>query len=303
MLIIDRAAAGQPLRYANATLKRLLGYEGGELVGREWSSLFTPVGMESALSLACSAMDLGVEVKETLRAERLSGEVFWLDARLYPIRNSTGFVTQYVGVLSDVTNEHRSREELERRACHDALTGLANRYLLSDRFQHARAHARRRGECLALVLLDMNGFKLINDRFGHQAGDDLLRCVGSRLSAAVRDEDTVARLGGDEFVLLLGDGPDGTDAASAVIERVTEALARPIKIHRQGLELACCAGISRYPDDGSDLESLLNTADAALYRAKARAKRSADMTAPVLFSGLMECARASVALRRARMRA
>lgn len=271
VLIIDRTPAGQPLRYANATLKRLLGYEAGELVGHEWSSLFTPVGLESALAFARNAMDLGLEVKETLRAERLSGEVLWLDARLYPIRNSTGLVTQYVGMLNDVTNERRSREELERRAYHDALTGLANRYLLPDRFEQARAHARRCGGSVVLVVLDLNGFKLINDRFGHRAGDDLLRCVGARLSAAVRGEDTVARLGGDEFVLLLADGPDA-GAANAIIERAAEALARPIILQRQQLVLACCAGVSRYPEDGSDLESLLGTADAALYRAKARAK-------------------------------
>ena len=272
MLIVDRTPQGQSLRYANATLKRLLGYGDGELVGREWSSLFTPDGLESALSLARSAMDLGLEVKETLRAEHVSGAVLWLDARLYPIRNPTGLVTQYVGILNDVTNERRSREELERRAYHDALTGLANRYLLWDRFEHARAHARRCGGSLALVVLDLNGFKLINDRFGHQAGDDLLRCVGARLSAAVRGEDTVARLGGDEFVLLLGDGPDGAAAASVIIERAAEALAQPIILQRQRLVLTCSAGVSRYPEDGSDLESLLKTADVALYRAKARAK-------------------------------
>jgi diguanylate cyclase (GGDEF)-like protein/PAS domain S-box-containing protein len=275
VLIIDRTPAGQPLRYANTSLERLLGYGGEKLAGREWSSLFTPVGMESTISHAQTAVDLGIPVNETLRAERLSGEVLWLDARMYPIHAAAGLVNHYVGILHDVTYEHRSREELEHRAFHDALTGLANRHLLRDRFDLARAQAQRCSGSLAVVILDMNDFKLINDRHGHHAGDDLLRCVGARLSAAVRGEDTVARLGGDEFVLLLADGPHDPDSASAIIERVAEALTRPIKLEQQQLVLACCAGVGRYPEDGSDLETLLKAADMALYRAKARAKRPA----------------------------
>lgn len=271
LVVIDRTHAGQSLRYANASLKRLLGYEGDDLCGREWSSLFIPVGMESSPSVARSAMDMGIEVRETLRAERPGGEVLWLDAHMYPIRDSTGVVTRFIGILHDVTKERRSREELERRACHDSLTGLANRYLLWDRFERARAQARLGGASLALVILDLNGFKLVNDRFGHQAGDEVLRCVGARLAAAVRGEDTVARLGGDEFVLLLGEQPGVGDSAREVITRVAEAVARPIILRQQQLVLACAAGVSRYPEDGTDLESLLEAADVALYRDKARA--------------------------------
>lgn len=277
VFVIERthSHSGQVLKYANAPLKRLLGCEGQELIGREWSSMFIPAGIKSDLSRTRTAIDSGATVNEMLRAERPSGEVLWLDAHLYPIRDSMGSVVEYVGILNDVTDEHRSYEELEHRAYHDALTGLANRHLLRDRFEQARAHAQRASGSLAAVVLDMNGFKLINDRFGHQAGDDLLRCVAARLAATVRTEDTVARLGGDEFVLLLGEEPADVNAARRVIARVAEALTRPIMLQRQQLVLACCAGVSRYPEDGEDLETLLKAADAALYRAKARAQRPA----------------------------
>jgi diguanylate cyclase (GGDEF)-like protein/PAS domain S-box-containing protein len=279
VLIIERSHSGQVLRYANAPLKRLLGCETEDLTAREWSSLFAG-GMESGLSRARLAIDSGMPVNETLRTERVSGEDLWLDARLYPIRDPTGSTVEYVGILHDVTNEHRSHAELQHRVHHDALTGLANRHLLQERFEQARAHAQRSSGSIAVVVLDMNGFKSINDRFGHPAGDDLLRCVAGRLEATVRAEDAVARLGGDEFVLLLGEEAADVNAARKVIARVAEALTRPIRLLRHQLVLACCAGVSRYPQDGADLETLLNAADAALYRAKARAKIPARAAPP-----------------------
>jgi diguanylate cyclase (GGDEF)-like protein/PAS domain S-box-containing protein len=279
--VVDHGPAGHTVSYTNAALRGICGYEDEELIGRDWTFLFAP-DAQSRASLVWAAMHCGLPVRETLRARHKSGADLWLEVHMSPVRNAAGILTHHIGVLRDLTAERRLREELEYRACHDPLTGLANRHLLQDRFEQARAHARRQSRSLAVVLLDMNGFKLVNDRFGHQEGDKLLRCLGARLAAGVRGDDTVARLGGDEFVLLLNDDPGGLDPANAVIARVAAELRRPIILRHQPLVLGCCAGVSRYPVHGSDLDALLEAADLALYQAKSRAREDPLPAAPAL---------------------
>jgi diguanylate cyclase (GGDEF)-like protein len=187
------------------------------------------------------------------------------------VRSGSGATTHYILVLHDVTDERRTRQELEHRAYHDPLTGLANRHLLKDRFEQALARAHRHNTSFAVVLLDMNGFKLINDRFGHDMGDELLKCVGARLRDCVRQEDTVARIGGDEFVLLLES--NSSESPEAVVQRAAEAARQPILLKGRRIRPAFCTGVARYGVDGFDVETLLKAADVGLYRSKARTRR------------------------------
>lgn len=160
---------------------------------------------------------------------------------------------------------------LESLALHDALTGLANRRLLADRMSMALAHARRHTSALAVVYLDLDGFKRLNDARGHGAGDALLRQVAQRLVTLVREEDTVARAGGDEFILLLWH-ISGPEYASAVALKVIAALAVPFIVEGHAVSISVSAGVSIYPDHGEDAETLTKSADRALYEAKRAGK-------------------------------
>jgi diguanylate cyclase (GGDEF)-like protein len=161
----------------------------------------------------------------------------------------------------------RERAGTEHQATHDGLTGLPNRTLLVDRLDRAIAHARRRGSSCAVLFIDLDRFKEINDTFGHGAGDELLKAVADRLRGCVRDEDTVARLSGDEFVLLLPHLP-ASNHVLAVAQRVLDSLGTPLVVADEPVLLAGSIGIAAYPDDGTTPDELLANADAAMYRAK-----------------------------------
>jgi len=185
-----------------------------------------------------------------------------------------------VRLLHDAAREHG--KALERQALSDPLTGLANRRLLADRLSMALVNARRNKSIMALVFLDLDGFKQINDTLGHDAGDALLKSVAARLLEAVREMDTVARLGGDEFVILLWQ-VSGADYAAAVTLRVLGALARPYDILGQAVSISASAGIGIYPAHGDTADTLMKSADLALYAAKHAGKntyRIAERTAP-----------------------
>jgi diguanylate cyclase (GGDEF)-like protein/hemerythrin-like metal-binding protein len=181
------------------------------------------------------------------------------------IRTTAGPRT--VLVATDVTNWMQSQARLRRLAFEDTLTGLANRALLHDRIAQAIATARRNAGSFAVLLIDLDRFKPINDTHGHATGDLVLRETARRLQAAARSVDTVARLGGDEFVVLLG-GDGGRDEAQRVVKRIMQTVTAPLAMH--GLRLGVSVGISIYPDDGSNAEQLLARADGAMYDAKDR---------------------------------
>ena len=162
-------------------------------------------------------------------------------------------------------------KRLESLALHDQLTGLANRRLLADRMSRALLHAQRNTTSTAVVYLDLDGFKQLNDTLGHGAGDILLRSVAERLLATVREEDTVARTGGDEFILLLWH-IRGPEHAAAVAQKVLDALAQPYLIEGNAVRITCSAGVGIYPTHGTDAETLTRHADFALYTAKRAGK-------------------------------
>lgn len=159
----------------------------------------------------------------------------------------------------------------ESLALKDPLTGLANRRLLADRMEMAIAHARRNKNAMAVVYLDLDGFKQINDTLGHGVGDALLKMVADRLTATVREEDTVARLGGDEFIIVLWH-ISGSDEAARVVLKVIEAVSQPYVIKEHTVGISTSAGFAIYPTHGEDADTLMKNADLALYEAKRAGK-------------------------------
>lgn len=183
------------------------------------------------------------------------------------IPDDCGQVTNYVSVASDMSQRKAAEERIEFLAYYDALTGLPNRTLLRDRLQQAIAHARRYGTNVALMFLDLDRFKNINDSLGHSTGDLLLQEVAGRLKAVVRQADTVARMGGDEFMIVLSHCSGRTEAAS-VAERIQQDVSRPYTIQGKELTIEASIGISIYPTDGVDIDYLMSSADVAMYQSK-----------------------------------
>ncbi|MFI5346042.1 MAG: diguanylate cyclase domain-containing protein [Elusimicrobiota bacterium] len=177
-----------------------------------------------------------------------------------------------VRLLHEASRKHE--KELEALALKDPLTGLANRRLLDDRLSMALIHARRYRSLMAIIYLDLDGFKTINDTLGHGAGDELLKLVAGRLTASVREEDTVARLGGDEFMIALWH-IEGAEYASEVAAKVLAAVSRPCVIEGHPVRVTASAGVAVYPLNGEDAETLMKSADAALYEAKRTGKNAA----------------------------
>ncbi|MET0048200.1 MAG: EAL domain-containing protein [Sedimenticola sp.] len=204
---------------------------------------------------------------------RKNGEVYpeWLN--ISAVRDGSGNVTRYVSVFSDITAMKQSEERLVHLAHHDALTGLPNRLLFIALLEHALDRVERNDEQIAVLFLDLDLFKNINDSFGHPVGDQLLQMVAQRLQTVIRDEDTVARLGGDEFIMLL-ERVGNMQAAATVSEKILHELSKPFLIDGQELYVSASVGISISPNDGTDADILIKNADAAMYRAKAEGRNN-----------------------------
>jgi diguanylate cyclase (GGDEF)-like protein/PAS domain S-box-containing protein len=198
---------------------------------------------------------------------RKSGTVYpqWLTISV--VLDEQNRISHYVGVFSDITTVKRSEEELNRMAYHDALTGLPNRLLLLDRISHAVRRATRSGGRFALLFIDLDRFKNVNDNLGHQTGDELLMAVAERILKRLRAEDTLSRLGGDEFILLMEDIPSEQQAAQLARDLLA-LLSQPYHIAGHDIFLSASIGISLHPEDGGDAENLIKHADTAMYRAK-----------------------------------
>jgi diguanylate cyclase (GGDEF)-like protein len=176
-----------------------------------------------------------------------------------------------VGTFTDITLIKQHEKQLEHIAHYDALTGIPNRLLLADRLQQALAHSKREETILAVCYLDLDGFKLVNDTMGHEAGDKVLIEVAKRIKGSIRGDDTVARLGGDEFAVLLL-GMHAPDECSASLNRLLEAISQPIEIKNKLFEVSASIGVAIYPGDDHDADTLLRHADQAMYSAKQSGK-------------------------------
>lgn len=200
-----------------------------------------------------------------------AGRVFPAHLSITTVRNADGELTHYVAVLTDISAMKAHEQELDRIAHYDPLTGLPNRRLLSDRLGLAIAQTRRAGDTMAVAVIDLDGFKPINDSFGHEAGDQVLKTIAHRLSACLRGGDTVARLGGDEFVLVML-GLSGLNDCQQAISRVLSALAAPIPLQGNTVGVTGSIGFTLFPQDDVDADTLLRHADQAMYAAKSAGK-------------------------------
>jgi len=197
----------------------------------------------------------------------------WVSAVYRPHYDASGTIVGVIGLIRDITQRKAAEQQIEFQAYHDALTGLANRPLFQEHLTLALALAQRRRRLVAVLFLDLDHFKIVNDSLGHTVGDELLKQVGLRLKSVVREGDTVARVGGDEFTIVLQDLQRKEDAA-VVAEKVLRTIAQPADISGHHLYITTSIGITTFPDDGEDAETLLKNADNAMYRAKAEGRNT-----------------------------
>jgi diguanylate cyclase (GGDEF)-like protein len=222
---------------------------------------------QEGVALIRQALAANREVSAVVRNYRKDGALFWNQLFIAPVPNAEGVITHHIGVINDVTDLIRYQEQLEYQANYDSLTRLPNRNLLRDRLEHALVVARRQHQGVAVVFLDLDGFKNVNDTLGHSVGDRLLRVVSERLARCSRTSDTVARHGGDEFVIVMTDTVD-EQSLIAWMERVRSSIAEPVWLDGTELYVGCSMGASLFPQDGDDAETLMKKADLAMYRAK-----------------------------------
>lgn len=273
--IADATLPDLPLIYVNPAFERMTGYTLDEVRGRNCRFLQDEDTQQIGLLSVRNAIREHRDTLTVLKNYRKDGTPFWNELYLSPLWNDDGKLTHFVGIQSDVTRRIEDERNLKFLAHHDSLTGLANRELLFDRFNQAILRAGRNGAHVALLFFDLNNFKNVNDLFGHDAGDKLLRIVSERLKAGLREVDTVARLGGDEFVILIPD-LDDEKKIPAIVRRTVKQICQPVVIFEQSFEPSISIGWSVYPRDGSDPEQLLKAADFAMYADK-HSRRLAEL--------------------------
>ncbi|MFN7941094.1 MAG: EAL domain-containing protein [Thermoanaerobaculia bacterium] len=269
IFILATGAAADPARitFVNQGLCRMTGRRVEDLVGRTLAALGI-AGDETPVldSLARSLAD-GRAFQAEATALRADGSEYALELHVMPAGDGAAGTDHWIGILRDVSERKSQLAELRRQALHDALTDLPNRLLLYDRLEQEILKTGRTARPLGLLFMDLNGFKEINDTFGHHCGDQLLRQVGHRLSQALRSTDTVARLGGDEFAILLPE-VSGPEAATAVAQSLLDALVEPFAVEGHRLTVGASFGIVLSPSHGSDPTTLMRRADVAMYVAK-----------------------------------
>jgi diguanylate cyclase (GGDEF)-like protein/PAS domain S-box-containing protein len=268
IVVVD---AGGRIVLANRRLEQLTGYRRRELLGRG-VELLVPSSLRAAHrrhradyhARGAERRAMG-RVDRDFRVRRKDGSEFSADIALSPL--SSGSALQVVAVMRDITERKDLEAELEHRALHDPLTGLANRTLFFDRLRRAMLGSRRDARRMALVMMDLDCFKVVNDRYGHLVGDLVLRELGARLRSAVRATDTVARIGGDEFAWIVP-RLAGRAAAARMVRKLERTIGTSLSVDGQRIEVSIAAGIALYPDDGAVADDLMRNADLALYSAK-----------------------------------
>ncbi len=255
----------------NQAFTEITGYPPQEIIGQTLELLQAePQGAESHQEIWTSLRTTGEWQGETWNRRR-HGEAYHAWLTLRRVEDQQWRIANYVGMLTDITFRKQAEDRLRYLATHDPLTGLANRYLFQDHLHQALAQARRSKRSVAVMLLDLDRFKIINDTLGHAMGDLVLKGEAERLQGSIRESDTAARLGGDEFLVLLTELADSEEAVW-IAGKIREALGRPFVFDGQEYAVTASIGLSLSPLHGEDPEVLINHADTAMYCAKKRGK-------------------------------
>ncbi len=285
------------ISHANQEFEKLSGLPREQVEGRmSWTEFFSPESVESMLRHHVKRRVSPELAPRNYEADFVSpsGEhrLVRLTVAMLPGTSTS------VAAMEDITDQKRAEEQLRHQAFHDALTGLPNRLLLHDRLERSVESARRDGLDIAVLLMDLDRFKDVNDSLGHSVGDKLLQMVAQRLNGVVRRRDTVARLGGDEFVVVM-DGPTSPEAVASVAGHILDTFAAPFVLEEHSLHMGLSIGLAMFPAHGDTPENLLKNADLAMYRAKERGRNTFDFFTNELNDQVVHRLMVATGLRRA----
>ena len=283
IVICDARADDQPIVYVNPAFERITGYARDQALGRNCRFLQVPETDADILAALRGSLEAGRPFSGTVLNARADGARFWSELSITPSHYADGEVTHFVGVITDITAQRKAEERIEHLSHHDPTTGLTNRQMFTEHLELALARAERHGHAVAVLAIDLDGFRLVNDSFGHEAGDELLRQTADRLTRVTRSADVVARHGADEFLVLIGDleptrgmgrGPanhaDAMQIANAIAGQISIALQAPYTISRTEIFVGATVGIALSPSDAADRDGLLRAAFAAVEAGRQR---------------------------------
>jgi diguanylate cyclase (GGDEF)-like protein/PAS domain S-box-containing protein len=298
VMITSAGGRDNPLVYVNPAFERITGYAAADVLGKDPRFLHREDTAQPALAEIRAAAREKRSGRAVLRNYRADGSLFWGDLHVAPVRDESGRVTHFVGVLNDITEAKGYAEALAYQANYDALTGLPNRTLIEDRIGRAISHAERYRQAVAVAILGLDDFKLVNDAAGRSGADQVLRQIPARIAPLIGGTDTFGRLGGDEFLLLSYEHGDAAGVSGA-LRRMQEAFAEPFRVAGREFFVTCSAGVSLYPRDGRDAESLIRNAAAAMHRAKELGRGMLQFYAPEMNERITERVELANRLRRA----
>lgn len=262
------------IRFVNPAFEKETGYCFLEVVGQTPSILKSGKQGDDFYKDLWTTISSGKPWHGEITNRRKGGTLYTEDTTITPVKNETGEIEHFVAIKRNVTEKIRARQKvLDHLAYHDSLTGLPNRLMFSHKLTQSLARCRRNGAGLAVMFMDLDRFKLINDTFGHNVGDRLLEHIAERLTGTMRSVDIIARMGGDEFTIILTDVKSNKDATSAA-KKVLDAISKPFVLEGRELLITTSIGIAMYPSHGEDSETLVRNADAAMYKAKEEGKNT-----------------------------
>lgn len=267
------------IEFVNPAFTQLTGYTAEEVIGRSPDLLSSGRHDSEFYRRMWNSLETHGYWRGEIWNRRKTGELYLELLTITAITDDDGNTTHYAGLFTDITQNRRNEEQIRQLAYYDALTGVPNRRLLEDRLEHAIRHAHRKEMLLAVMFMDLDRFKEVNDTLGHAVGDDLLLQFTTRVKDCLREDDTLARLGGDEFIVLLPEMERLSDVF-AVADRLIEANKRPYQINGNQINVGSSIGISLYPEDGTTVQELINGADIAMYRAKRDGRNRYKLFAP-----------------------
>jgi diguanylate cyclase (GGDEF)-like protein/PAS domain S-box-containing protein len=280
------------IEYVNPWFSRMTGYRAAEIVGKTIELLKSDRTPAETYQQMADTLLSGKEWTGELHRTRKSGDLYWCLETISPLKNDAGEVTHFVAITEDISERKQAEETIRHLAFHDALTGLPNRRLFRDRLHQAAAVSCRSGTGFALMLLDLDRFKTVNDTLGHDIGDDLLSAVAERLTANTREGDTLARMGGDEFALIAIEIKCPEEMVH-LAEKLLHILQSPFNLQGHELYISTSIGITLYPADTAEVDTLVKNADIALYHAKDQGRNNyqfftGDTNAAMLFRLTLE---------------
>ncbi|MES9993114.1 MAG: EAL domain-containing protein [Candidatus Thiodiazotropha sp.] len=256
------------IEYVNPRFSEVSGYTPQEVIGKHSRILGANIGDNDQFNSIWETINKGEVWKGEFCNKKKSGKLYWESAVIAPIRSDNGMITHFLAVKEDITERKAFEEKLLEQATHDQLTQLPNRFLAFDRLNQLLQHANRNNQHVAVIYIDLDNFKNINDSMGHPIGDQLLIKVAKRIKEQLRTEDTLARLGGDEFLALIPNVDNPSKDLEPVVTRLLATMELPFYLNNREVIVTSSLGIAIYPEDGNEVSALMSNADIAMYEAK-----------------------------------